>query len=453
MPTSLRRLLATIALGLACALPAAAQPVPGEAGLVYARVGNGELSLDLYAPRIRLTPRPVVVWLHGGDWTSGSRRVLPEYLNPLLAEGYAVAAVSYRLGGEAGAYGSEGVTFPGPLHDVKAAVRFLRARAGDYGLAPERIIVWGEGAGGHLAALLGTTADRPELEGSLGDHQDVSSRVLGVIAYGAPSDLLQLGPDAAAAGLSFDHDGPGAPGARLLGFDRPGQGLGELRRNAASALSPYPLYRGLARDASPAASADAGDAPFLIVSGTRDRFAPPAQGQRLNAALLAAGVAAQYKQVEAESAADFGAEIHALAREYARSLVGDARVPIGDPRGLTGAWFDPATSGQGFDLYWVEGDRLVVNFFGHRDDGSNLALFGLHEGRLRYATALEIPMIVATNGRFNGLDPAAIRRESWGTLTLEFSGCDRAYARLEGRDGRQFLSLQKLAGPPGRRCD
>ncbi len=170
MMTQLRRCLAVLALLLVCALPVAAQPVPGEADLVYARVGGVDLTLDLYAPRLRLTPRPVVVWLHDGDWASGSHRVLPDDLGPLYAEGYAIAAVRYRLTSEAGVYGDIGVTFPAPLHDVKAAVRFLRAIASDYGLAPERILVWGAGAGGHLAALLGTTADVPELEGALGDH-------------------------------------------------------------------------------------------------------------------------------------------------------------------------------------------------------------------------------------------------------------------------------------------
>jgi acetyl esterase/lipase len=435
----------------------AAQPVPGEADLVYARVGGVDLTLDLYASRLRLSPRPIIVWLHDGDWATGSNRVLPDYLQPLYADGYAIAAVRYRLTSEAGAYGNVGVTFPGPLHDVKAAVRFLRAIAPDYGLAPERILVWGAGAGGHLAALLGTTADVPELEGTLGDHLDVSSRVSGVVAYGAPTDLLQLGPDADAANIPFDlaivHDAPTSPASRLVGYDAPGQGLGVLRANATAAVTPFPLYRSLAAQASPVATASRGDAPFYIANGTLDRFVPAAQGRRLVTALTAAGVEAVFNEVDAASPAAFGERVHESARDFVRSRIGTLVVPVANPVALSGTWFDPATSGQGFDFLWLDGNRLLVNFFGHRDDGTNLGLFGLHEGVLRYSQAIEIPLIVATNGRFNQLDPEAIRRESWGTLTLQFDSCNRGIATLRGRDGNQFLALQKLAAPPGKGCD
>jgi acetyl esterase/lipase len=457
MMTLLRRCLAAVPVLLGCAFPAAAQPVPGEADLVYARVGGVDLTLDLYAPRLRLTPRPVIVWLHDGDWGSGSNRVLPDYLQPLYAEGYAIAAVRYRLTSEAGTYGNVGVTFPGQLHDVKAAVRFLRAIAPDFGLAPERIVAWGAGGGGHLAALLGTTADLPELEGTLGEHLDVSSRVSGVVAYGAPTDLLQLGPDADAANIPFDlaivHDAPTSPASRLIGYDAPGQGLGVLRANASAAVTPFPLYRNLVAQASPVASASPGDAPMFIASGTLDRFVPAAQGRRLVTALTAVGVEASFKEVEATSPAAFGEGIHETARDFVRSRIGASTVVVANPVALSGTWFDPATSGQGFDFLWLDGNRLLVNFFGHRDDGSNLGLFGLHEGVLRYTQAVEIPLIVATNGRFNQLDAAAIRRESWGTLTLQFDSCNRAIASLRGRDGDQFLALQKLAAPPGKGCD
>lgn len=457
MMTLFRRCLTALPVLLACALPVAAQPVPSEADLVYARVGGVDLTLDLYSQPLRLAPRPIIVWLHDGDWATGSHRPLPDYLRPLYADGYAIAAVRYRLTSEAGRYGDVGVAFPAPLHDVKAAVRFLRAIAPDRGLAPERIIVWGAGAGGHLAALLGTTADMPELEGTLGKHLNVSSRVSGVVAYGAPTDLLQLGPDADAENIPFDlaivHDAPTSPASRLVGYDAPGQGLGVLRANAAAAVTPFPLYRGIVGQASPVTSASPGDAPFFIANGTRDRFVPAVQGRRLEAALTFAGVDASYKEVEATSPAAFGESIHQSARDFVRSRIDTSVVPVANPVGLSGTWFDPATSGQGFDFLWLDGNRLLVNFFGHRDDGSNLGLFGLHQGVLRYTQAIEIPLIVATNGRFSQLDPAAIRREPWGTLTLQFDSCDRGIATLRGRDGNQFLALQKLAAPPGKGCD
>ncbi|HVF34287.1 MAG TPA: sialidase family protein [Candidatus Saccharimonadia bacterium] len=131
----------------------------------------------------------------------------------------------------------------------------------------------------------------------------------------------------------------------------------------------------------------------------------------------------------------------------------DGTLPIRDPRGLAGAWFDPARSGEGLELHWIEGDVLLAVFYGHRDDGSNLFLIGTRAGAPRYGEALEIPLVATRGGRYNGLDPAAIRRERWGTLTLRFETCDRATATLAGDDGSQSLALERLARPAGLRCD
>lgn len=126
--------------------------------------------------------------------------------------------------------------------------------------------------------------------------------------------------------------------------------------------------------------------------------------------------------------------------------------PVADPRGLAGAWYDPARSGQGFELQWLEGGVLLAVFYGHRDDGSNLFLIGTRAGAPRYGEALEIPLVATRGGRFTNLDPAAIRREPWGTLTLEFTDCDRAQATLAGADGTQALALVRLAKPAGLDC-
>src|SRR3954452_21514936 len=102
--------------------------------------------------------------------------------------GIAVAAVDYGLSGEG--------TCPAQLHDAKAAVRWLRARAGEIGLDPERIAAWGESAGGHLAELLGLAGDEA-LEGDVG-VTGTSSRASAVVAWYAPSDVAAMATDTGA---------------------------------------------------------------------------------------------------------------------------------------------------------------------------------------------------------------------------------------------------------------
>ena len=178
--------------------PAHAAPLPPArdadegvsvlAGVPYAALpGARPLELDLYLPVAR--PAPVVVFVHGGGWRLGSRHSAgpayagrrPSAFEAVARAGIAVASVDHRLSGEA--------AWPAQLHDVKAAVRWLRARAGELGVDPPRVSAWGESAGGHLAALLGLTAGDPELEGDVG-VTGPSSAVAAVTA-GTGIELLQ----------------------------------------------------------------------------------------------------------------------------------------------------------------------------------------------------------------------------------------------------------------------
>jgi len=236
------------------------EPVPAQVlrDLEYARVGAKSLRLDLYLPRRESGARlPVVVWIHGGGWRSGnkSRTRAPE----VLGDGYAVASINYRLSHEA--------TFPAQIHDCKAAIRWLRAHADRYGLDPERIGAWGSSAGGHLAALLGTSGDVAELEGDVGGNLDQSSRVQAVCDFFGPADLLAvLEPGAWAS-----HGRPTSSVALLLG-------------------GPVAERVDLARLASPVTHVSADDPPFLIVHGDQDAVVPLDQSERLYRALTAAGV-------------------------------------------------------------------------------------------------------------------------------------------------------------------
>ena len=126
---------------------------------------------------------------------------------------------------------------------------------------------------------------------------------------------------------------------------------------------------------------------------------------------------------------------------------------IRDTRALTGSWFDPASSGQGFNFAVIEGDVFAVTFYGHRDDGNNLTLIGTTVHRPRYGEVFSIPILAVQGGRFGGFDPAQIRRPPWGRLDLRFLDCRSAEATLDGLDGRQQLRLVQLTPQQGLSCD
>ena len=174
-----RELVFFLPLVLACA--AADVTAAGKVikDIEFANVGGQSLKLDLYLPETPGTSR-LVVWIHGGGWRSGSKNNCR--LAWLSGRGYTVASISYRLSGVA--------RFPAQIHDCKAAVRWLRAHAGKYGYPATRVAVAGSSAGGHLATLLGTTANNSRLEGKVGDHLDQSSGVQAVVDFYGPTDFI-----------------------------------------------------------------------------------------------------------------------------------------------------------------------------------------------------------------------------------------------------------------------
>ena len=149
--------------------------------LVYKTVNGAVLTLDLYCPEKFSGAVPVIIYIHGGGWRSGRKERCPAVA--LVQDGYAVASIDYRLTSTA--------PFPAQIEDCKAAVRWLRANAAKYNLDADRIGVWGMSAGGHLAALLGTSGGVPELEGS-GDNMQYSSQVQAVCDVAGPADLPAL---------------------------------------------------------------------------------------------------------------------------------------------------------------------------------------------------------------------------------------------------------------------
>ncbi|MFO1499356.1 MAG: alpha/beta hydrolase [Verrucomicrobiota bacterium] len=243
----------------------AAELVPGPSlpDIEYARIGDRALQLDLYLPRLQ--PRaPLIVWVHGGAWRSGSKKNMP--LGQLVADGYVVASVDYRLSTEA--------RFPAQIHDLKAALRFLRGHGAEWQLATEKIVMAGDSAGGHLAALVGVSNGNAELEGDLGKERTQSSDVQGIISFYGAANLTTILNQSTPHGLSVR-----VPALELLLGDRP--------TNTPA----------LAQLASPVFHADKNDPPLLLLHGDQDQQMPVNQALELMGAYQKVGAPVQLEIV------------------------------------------------------------------------------------------------------------------------------------------------------------
>jgi acetyl esterase/lipase len=230
---------------------------------VFATVGTTTLGLDLY--RAPPTDAPVVLYVHGGGWRSGDKADGgAERLAPLAAHGVTVVSVDYRL--------APAATFPDQVHDLKGAVRWLRARGPSLGLPTERLGIWGASAGAYLGSLLALTAGDKELEGTVGGNLEQSSEVQAVVHWFGQSDLL-------VSGSRSDTE------ARLLpfAFEAGLLGVGSVADAADRARALSLLTR-----VSPEAP------PFLIAHGDRDHVVAPSEGEALHHALSRAGVDSRF---------------------------------------------------------------------------------------------------------------------------------------------------------------
>jgi len=170
--------------------------------------------LDVYLPAAGAGPFPVIVSIHGGAFMGLDKA--DEQVLPMLAgleRGYAVVSVNYRLSWEA--------VFPALVHDVKTAVRWVRANAGRYGFDPGRIAAWGGSAGGYLALMLGVTGGRTILEDLDEGYPDQSSGVQAIVDWFGPTDFLKMDEQLTAGGMppfpGQEHSGENSPESLLLG--------------------------------------------------------------------------------------------------------------------------------------------------------------------------------------------------------------------------------------------
>ena len=229
----------------------------------YVPGGHGRHKLDIYLPpKSGQEPLPVIVWIHGGAWRAGGKKECP--VKPFVSKGYAVASINYRL--------SQHAVFPAQIEDCKAAIRFLRANADKYGFDPNGFGVWGASAGGHLAALLGTSGDTKDFD--KGENLGVSSRVQAVCDYFGPTDFTRMG----SSWSRMDHDAADSPESLLIG--------GPVQENKRKCQRANPITY-VTKDAPP----------FLIVHGEKDPLVPHNQSEILYQALQKAGVRAKFHTV------------------------------------------------------------------------------------------------------------------------------------------------------------
>jgi acetyl esterase/lipase len=243
---------------------APASEIEQLSGVAFGKGGDRELRMNILRPKQKAAmPMPVVVYIFGGGWRSGNRSQGIGPLTPLAEKGYFCASIEYRLSTEA--------VFPAQIEDCKCAIRFLRAKAKEYNLDPDRIAVWGSSAGGHLAALLGTSGGVKELEGT-GGWPEFSSRVQAVVDWFGPTDFLRMD----AAGSSMKHDSATSPESLLIG--------GPIQENKEKAAKASPLT--YVSKEGPA---------FLIMHGDQDPLVPINQSELLVNALRKAGIKVRYE--------------------------------------------------------------------------------------------------------------------------------------------------------------
>jgi acetyl esterase/lipase len=243
-------------------LSAFAAEVTVTKDIEYARVDATALGLDLYSPAKQ--KGAIIVWVHGGAWRSGSKGGMP--LKDLVESGYPVASVDYRL--------STAARFPAQAHDIKAAIRFLRANGKKLGIDAGQIVVAGDSAGGHLAALVGVSNGDKGLEGEVGEYRDQSSNVQGIISFFGGSDLTTILSQSTPHGLKVRE-----PALDLLLGGQPDK------------------VEELAKQASPVFYVDRNDPPLLLLHGDRDPQMPINQAHQLEGAYEKVGAKARLKVV------------------------------------------------------------------------------------------------------------------------------------------------------------
>ena len=319
----------------------------------YVERGGKSRTLDLFLPEKTDSVLPVIVWIHGGGWKSGSKEMTPRI--PFVRFGYAFASLNYRLSGEA--------PWPAQLDDCKAAIRWLRANAAKFHLDPDRIGVWGQSSGGHLVAMLGVTGDK-------------DNRVQAVCDWSGSHDLVAL----------FDlkvrnQDGTtGSPIIELLG------GPGVATKPKAAQASPLTH---VSKDAPP----------FLIMHGDKDPLIPIKQSELLDAALRKAGVECKFVVVPGAGHGFGGPDINNQVVEFFDKHLKSSTAPAAAPSARATTTRHPASTG----IQWIDvHNHFYPDNFVHADfsDSVRVALAQMDQAGISKKILLPPPVGVRPDVRF-----------------------------------------------------
>ncbi|HZF00204.1 MAG TPA: alpha/beta hydrolase [Planctomycetota bacterium] len=248
-----------------------------EADVVYGKGGDVDLRLNIGRPKESSGPLPCIVLIHGGGWAAGNKNGHNQQVHDFVQKGYVSATIHYRFAPK--------FVFPAQVEDVKCAIRFLRANAEKYGIDKARIGAVGFSAGAHLSMMLGAMDKADGFEGE-GGNPDESSKVNAVVAFFGPTDFTT-------------DDWPERTVPILNGF------LGGTKAEKADAY----------KKASPITYVNAGDAPMLLLQGTKDILVPWQQATSMGDALTKADVYGRVELILGAGHGWGGAELQRTADE------------------------------------------------------------------------------------------------------------------------------------------
>ncbi|MEE2722891.1 MAG: alpha/beta hydrolase [Bacteroidota bacterium] len=231
--------------------------------LNYAGDGKSYHTLDIYSPTSSNNKSPLILTIYGSAWKSNrskaSKYIKKSLIKPLIDAGFAVASINHRSSTDA--------LFPAQIHDVKAAIRFLRGNASEYKIDPSFVGVTGSSSGGHLAAMAGTTSHNKLMDGNIGSFLNYDSHVNAVVDWFGPTDFLLMD----ICGSKMVHDAVNSPESKLIG--------GAIQENKEKA-----------RAANPINYISSKTPPFLIIHGMVDLTVPYCQSKVLKMALERANI-------------------------------------------------------------------------------------------------------------------------------------------------------------------
>ncbi len=262
---------------------------PTWKNLNYAGDGESYHTLDIYLPNSTTKKSPLILTIYGSAWRSNrskaSKYIKKSLIKPLVEAGFAVASINHRSSTDA--------LFPAQIHDVKAAIRFLRGNAKEYKIDPSFIGVTGSSSGGHLATMAGTTSHNKMMEGNVGSFLDYDSHVNAVVDWFGPTDFLLMD----ICGSRMVHDAINSPESKLIG------GAIQENKDKASAANPITYIN----PETP---------PFLIIHGMVDLTVPYCQSKVLKIALDSAKI-----QSELISVRDGGHGRNVFKEEFQNKMV------------------------------------------------------------------------------------------------------------------------------------